>query len=203
MQTSETRSCHCLWVCKAHLVGQRVVGSNHLYIPEMHQAFSCGTVVLVDEHMMSQECHRCDQITCPVMNDGHKIRGLRWRRSTNCRTFLNRDRNAVLNIARCLRCGTLRPQGLMRIHGEQTGEAPRPPAVFLTSACKGSATPPLRGGFSHLLGLPNNRMDIQIHIFGQKTSCQFQLPPFSADAPSIFVWYWLMNTTGASTYRSP
>ncbi len=52
-------------------------------------------VVLVDEHMTSQVCHRCDQITCPVMNDGLLNRGLRWCRSTNCRTFLNRVRNAT------------------------------------------------------------------------------------------------------------
>ncbi len=40
-------------------------------------------VVLVDEQMTSQVCHRYDQITCPVMNDGHEISGLRWCRSTN------------------------------------------------------------------------------------------------------------------------
>ena len=85
-------------------------------------------VVVVDEHNTSQVCHRCDQITCPVMSDGHKNWGRRWCRSTNCRTILNRDRNAASNIARCLRGGgTLRSQSLVRIHEKQTGEAPRPP----------------------------------------------------------------------------
>ncbi len=97
-------------------------------------------VVLVDEHNTSQVCHRCDQITCPVMNDRLLNKELRWCRSTNCRTFLNRDRNAALNIARCLRGGTPRPKRLVRIPYKKAGRAPRPPAVLLTLARKGSAT---------------------------------------------------------------
>ena len=86
-------------------------------------------VVLVDEHNTSQVCDRRDQITCPVMSDGHKIRGPRWCRSTHRRTFLNKDRKASY-MARCLRGGTLRSQSLVRIHEKPTGEAPRPPFFY-------------------------------------------------------------------------
>ena len=43
-----------------------------------------------------------------------EIRGLRWCCSTKCRTFLNRDLNAALNILKCYKSGKERPNYLSR-----------------------------------------------------------------------------------------
>lgn len=58
--------------------------------------------IYVDEYNTTKVCHR----------------GLRWCSSTKCRTLVNRDLNAALNILRCFRSGTKRPNSLSRNSGE-------------------------------------------------------------------------------------
>jgi len=78
--------------------------------------------VFVDEYNTTKVCHCCNERLCPVMKDAREVRGLRWCCSTNCRTFLNRDMNAALNILRCFKSGTCRPQSLAR----NSGIVPKP-----------------------------------------------------------------------------
>lgn len=77
-------------------------------------------LIMVDEYNTTKVCYCCNQKLCPVMKNQQEVRGLRWCCSTNCRTFLNRDLNAALNIARCFRSGTCRPLSLCRNSGRSS-----------------------------------------------------------------------------------
>lgn len=67
--------------------------------------------VLVHEHRTSKVCQACDGTLSSVHEDGREVRGLRWCKT--CRKFLDRDRNAALNILRCdPRACCARPQSL-------------------------------------------------------------------------------------------
>ena len=88
------------------------------------------SMVLIDEYNTTKVCSCCDEKLLPVVKDGLEIRGLRWcgsflRKtksfSTKCRTFLNRDLNAALNILRCFESQTNRPQHLSRNSGKVKG----------------------------------------------------------------------------------
>ena len=65
----------------------------------------------------------CDEKLCPILKmtgeeKKREIRGLRWCSSTKCRTLMNRDLNAALNILSFFRSGTNRPNSLSRNSGE-------------------------------------------------------------------------------------
>ena len=90
---------------------------NELSAPTTYVSKRCAKhfpIIFVDEYNTTKVCHCCDQRLCPVMKDGREIRGLRWCRSTKRHTFLNRDMNAALNILRCFKSGTNRPESLAR-----------------------------------------------------------------------------------------
>jgi transposase len=79
--------------------------------------------IYVDEYNTTKVCHGCDEKLCPILkrtgeDEKREIRGLRWCSSTKCRTLVNRDLNAALNILRCFRSGTKRPNSLSRNSGE-------------------------------------------------------------------------------------
>lgn len=79
--------------------------------------------IYVDEYNTTKVCHGCDEKLCPILKmtreeKKREIRGLRWCSSTKCRTLMNRDLNAALNILRCFRSGTNRPNSLSRNSGE-------------------------------------------------------------------------------------
>jgi hypothetical protein len=81
--------------------------------------------IAVDEFRTSIICNHCNDFVTPVQecckcydeneekekNSVKEIRGLRWCNNTMCRKFLNRDKNAALNI---LQCFFHRPQIMMR-----------------------------------------------------------------------------------------
>ena len=93
---------------------------NELSAPTTYVSKRCAKhfpTIFVDEYNTTKVCHCCDERLCPVMKDAREVRGLRWCCSTKCRTFLNRDMNAALNILRCFRSGTNRPYSLARNSG--------------------------------------------------------------------------------------
>ncbi len=107
---------------------------NELPIPTTSVFLRCAKhfrVVLADEHMTGQVRHGCDQNLCPVTNDGRLIRGLQSCGFNHHRIFLPPDHRATLNMAQCL----------LRIRGEPTRKATRPPMFFLKRVRKGSPTP--------------------------------------------------------------
>jgi len=74
----------------------------------------------VDEYRTTMVHHDDDSILQHVMvkKTGRVTRGLLWCRSTNCSKFVNRDKNAALNILRCFVAPT-RPQALRRTPDKQ------------------------------------------------------------------------------------
>lgn len=76
--------------------------------------------VMVDEFRTTKMCYKCRKPLQPtfryIEDQLREVRGLRWCRSTNCCTFLNRDLNAALNILRCFKSGNknIRPKYLSR-----------------------------------------------------------------------------------------
>ena len=98
---------------------------NELSAPTTYVSKRCAKhfpTLFVDEYNTTKVCHCCDERLCPVMKDAREVRGLRWCCSTKCRTFLNRDMNAALNILRCFKSGTNRPYSLAR----NSGIVPKP-----------------------------------------------------------------------------
>jgi len=102
---------------------------NELSAPTTYLSKTCShhfPLVFVDEYNTTKVCHCCNERLCPVKKDDKEVRGLRWCSSTKCRTFLNRDLNAALNILRCFESGTMRPYSLSRNYGVS-----KPPAKVL------------------------------------------------------------------------
>jgi len=87
-------------------------------------------LVFIDEYNTTKVCHSCDEKLCPVMLNGQERRGLRWCCSTKCRTFLNRDSNAALNILRCFKSATARPYSLCRNSRRET-KPPEKKSLYL------------------------------------------------------------------------
>jgi hypothetical protein len=101
---------------------------NELSVPTTYLAKRCSihfSTVFVDEYNTTKICHGCDTKLCPVIFDGKECRGLRWCGSTKCRTFLNRDLNAALNILRCFESATARPYSLCRNSRNETKKPER------------------------------------------------------------------------------
>lgn len=93
---------------------------NELSAPTTYLSKRCAQhfpTIFVDEYNTTKICHCCNQRLSTVIRQGQEVRGLRWCCSTNCRTFQNRDLNAALNILRCFRSATCRPQSLARNSG--------------------------------------------------------------------------------------
>lgn len=98
---------------------------NELSAPTTYVSKRCAKhfpTLFVDEYNTTKVCHCCDERLCAVSKDNRQVRGLRWCCSTKCRTFLNRDMNAALNILRCFRSSTNRPYSLAR----NSGMVPKP-----------------------------------------------------------------------------
>jgi hypothetical protein len=96
---------------------------NELSAPTTYLSKRCAIhfpTVFVDEYNTTKVCSCCDSKLCPVVIDGQERRGLRWCCSTKCRTFLNRDLNAALNILRCFKSATARPYSLCRNSRSET-----------------------------------------------------------------------------------
>lgn len=96
---------------------------NELSAPTTYLSKRCAIhypTVFVDEYNTTKVCSCCDSKLSPVVIDGQERRGLRWCCSTKCRTFRNRDLNAALNILRCFKSATNRPQSLCRNSRSET-----------------------------------------------------------------------------------
>lgn len=96
---------------------------NELSAPTTYLSKRCAihfSTVFVDEYNTTKVCACCDSKLCSVVIDGLERRGLRWCCSTKCRTFQNRDLNAALNILRCFKSATNRPQSLCRNSKSET-----------------------------------------------------------------------------------
>ena len=96
---------------------------NELSAPTTYLSKRCAIhfpTIFVDEYNTTKVCHCCDSKLSPVVIDGQERRGLRWCCSTKCRTFQNRDLNAALNILRCFKSATNRPQSLCRNSKSET-----------------------------------------------------------------------------------
>ena len=99
-------------------------GKNELSAPTTFLSKRCSkhfSTILIDEYNTTKVCSCCDEKLLPVVKEGLEIRGLRWCGSTKCRTFLNRDLNAALNILRCFESQTCRPLHLSRNSGKVKG----------------------------------------------------------------------------------
>ena len=124
--------------------------TSELSAPTTSLSKKCSTfypTVMVDEFRTTKICYKCDCQLHPVSRkaSGYKyetikgvnidlklkknviidreIRGLRWCSSTKCRKFYNRDLNAALNILRCYKSGTRRPEILSRNLNEALGSS--------------------------------------------------------------------------------
>jgi hypothetical protein len=92
-------------------------GKNELSAPTTHVSKVCSKFYethFIDEYNTTKVCSCCDTRLCPVVLKDRECRGLRWCCSTKCRTFLNRDLNAALNILRCFTSAPGRPYSLSR-----------------------------------------------------------------------------------------
>ena len=78
----------------------------------------------VDEFLTTKVCCRCDALLWVVQRESKVVGGLRWCSNTNCRSFINRDNNAALNILRCYTAGAERPTSLSR-HSGASGKKPQ------------------------------------------------------------------------------
>ncbi len=89
-----------------------------------------------DEYNTTQMCCRCHQVTSKVtkVKEGEyrEVRGLRWCSSTKCRKFLNRDKNAALNILRAFTSVT-RPKDLSR--NPNPKDPLRPKTIYIRDSC--------------------------------------------------------------------
>jgi len=97
---------------------------NELSAPTTHLSRRCSryyTTVMVDEFNTSKMCNECGNrlhmVKYKITTEGGKqsyreVRGLRWCSSTRCRHFMNRYKNAALNIRRVFMEG--RPHCLSR-----------------------------------------------------------------------------------------
>ena len=90
-------------------------GKNELSAPTTSLSKKCAQrykTYMIDEYNTTKVCHKCDQPLHPVGEEINgkrsvyqQIRGLRWCSSTKCHNFLNRDKNAAINMIRKLREG--------------------------------------------------------------------------------------------------
>jgi hypothetical protein len=97
-------------------------GIRELSVPTSGLVKACAkryTVQMIDEFRTSQIHHYENAKLAKVTQNGFKVRGLLWCRSTRGCKFVNRDVNAALNMLRCYHGGEERPIALRRTTPKQ------------------------------------------------------------------------------------
>lgn len=107
---------------------------NELSAPTTFLSKKCNkfyTTIMIDEYNTTKMCCGCGNELTKIRKDVNgkflEIRGLRWC-STKCRKFVNRDKNAAVNILNCFLTGNNRPNYLAR-NPRQSGKASQSQAL--------------------------------------------------------------------------
>ena len=93
-------------------------GRGEISVPVKYVAKVCERhyhTVYENEYLSSKVCHMCHKRLHPVaikvrnkLHGGYPVRGLLW--CPTCKKFVNRDKNATVNIECVFRAGTDRPE---------------------------------------------------------------------------------------------